>query len=122
MPAGAPVPPAGIAATAFTAYAATDARYRCDCRHFTSARRIRKALHYGGNTFTRTEYADALVDPIKAAILAVLDPAPDDEYVALPGGFRAMKCTRQNSQAAPMSGKSGWLARASLSTMTSRWA
>lgn len=52
----------------------------------------------GGNTFTRTEYADSLVDPIKATILAVLDPAPDDEYVALPGGFRAMKCTRQNSQ------------------------
>jgi hypothetical protein len=52
----------------------------------------------GGNTFTRTEYADTVVDPIKAAILAVLDPAPNDEYVALPGGFRAMKCTRRDSQ------------------------
>lgn len=52
----------------------------------------------GGNTFTRTEYADSLVDPIRATILAVLDPAPDDEYVTLPGGFRAMKCTRQNGQ------------------------
>ena len=52
----------------------------------------------GGNTFTKTEYADVLVDPIKATILAVLDPALNDEYVALPGGFRAMKCTRQNSQ------------------------
>jgi hypothetical protein len=55
----------------------------------------------GGNTFLRVEYADALVDPIKATILAVLDPAPNDEYVALPGGFRAMKCTRQDSQGAP---------------------
>ena len=52
----------------------------------------------GGNTFTRTEYADNLVNPIKATILAVLDPAPNDEYVALPGGYRAMKCTRRDSQ------------------------
>jgi hypothetical protein len=52
----------------------------------------------GGNTFTRTEYADAIIDPIKATILAVLDPAPNDEYIALPGGFRAMKCTRQDGQ------------------------
>jgi hypothetical protein len=52
----------------------------------------------GGNTFTRTEYADSLIDPLKAAFLAVLDPAPNDEYVVLPGGFRAMKCTRANGQ------------------------
>lgn len=52
----------------------------------------------GGNTFIRTEYANTLVDPIKAAIVAVLDPAPNDQYVALPGGFRAMKCTRRDSQ------------------------
>src|SRR5437870_2363922 len=37
----------------------------------------------GGNTFVRVEYADALIDPIKAEILAVLDPAPTDEEVAL---------------------------------------
>ena len=49
----------------------------------------------GGNTFVRVEYADVVVDPVKATILAVLDPAPNDEYVALPGGFRAMKCTRE---------------------------
>src|SRR5262245_6580989 len=48
----------------------------------------------GGNTFVSVEYADALVDPLKASIFATLDPAPNDEYVALPGGFRAMKCTR----------------------------
>jgi hypothetical protein len=53
----------------------------------------------GGNTFVRVEYADALVDPVKATILAVLDPAPNDEYVALPGGFRAMKCTREHGGA-----------------------
>jgi len=48
----------------------------------------------GGNTYVRVEYVDAVVAPIKAAILAVLEPAPSDEYVSLPGGFRAMKCTR----------------------------
>src|ERR1043166_1620953 len=51
----------------------------------------------GGNTFFRVEDTDALVDPVKAMILATLDPAPNDEYVALPGGFRAMKCTRQDA-------------------------
>jgi hypothetical protein len=44
----------------------------------------------------RVEYADALIDPIKAEILAVLDPAPTDEDVALPGGFRACKVTSQH--------------------------
>jgi hypothetical protein len=53
----------------------------------------------GGNTFVRVEYADVLVDPVKATILATLDPAPNDEYVALPGGFRAMKCTREHGGA-----------------------
>lgn len=53
----------------------------------------------GGNTFVRVAYDDALVDPVKATILAVLDPAPNDEYVALPGGFRAMKCTREHGGA-----------------------
>ncbi|MEO7734895.1 MAG: hypothetical protein ABIY55_28325 [Kofleriaceae bacterium] len=54
----------------------------------------------GGNVFIRVEYADSLVAPVKATILAVLDPAPNDEYVALPGGYRAMKCTRQGGQGA----------------------
>jgi hypothetical protein len=53
----------------------------------------------GGNTFVRVAYDDTLVDPVKATILAVLDPAPNDEYVALPGGFRAMKCTREHGGA-----------------------
>jgi hypothetical protein len=53
----------------------------------------------GGNTFVRVEYADVLVDPVKVTILAVLDPAPNNEYVALPGGFRAMKCTREHGGA-----------------------
>jgi hypothetical protein len=44
----------------------------------------------------RVEYADALVDPIKAEILAVLDPAPNDEDIALPGGFCACKVTSQH--------------------------
>jgi hypothetical protein len=50
----------------------------------------------GGNTYVNVEYADALVDPIKATIVAVLDSAPDGEYVSLPGGFRAMKMSRQH--------------------------
>jgi len=54
----------------------------------------------GGNIFLACEYADALVAPVKATILAVLDPAPNDEYVALSGGYHAMKCTRQSGQGA----------------------
>jgi hypothetical protein len=50
----------------------------------------------GGNTFVQVEYTDALVDPVKATILAVLDPAPNDQYVALPGGFRACKVSEQH--------------------------
>jgi hypothetical protein len=52
----------------------------------------------GGNTFVRVEYADVLVDPVKATILAVLDPAPNDEYVALQGGYRAIKVTREHGR------------------------
>ena len=50
----------------------------------------------GGNTYVQVEYTEALVDPVKATILAVLDPAPNDEYVALPGGFRACKVSVQH--------------------------
>lgn len=49
----------------------------------------------GGNTFVRVEYTDALVAPVKAEILAVLNPAPNDQYVPLPGGFRACKVSEQ---------------------------
>jgi hypothetical protein len=45
----------------------------------------------GGNTLIKVEYTDAVVDPIKATITGLLDPAPMDEAVALPGGFRAAK-------------------------------
>jgi hypothetical protein len=50
----------------------------------------------GGNTFVQVAYADALVEPIKAEIIAVLGPAPSDEYVALPHGYRAMKVSREH--------------------------
>ncbi len=53
----------------------------------------------GGNTFVKVEYTDAIVDPVKATILATLDPAPSDEYVALPGGYRAMKVSREHGGA-----------------------
>jgi hypothetical protein len=49
----------------------------------------------GGNTYVEVEYAAAIIAPVKASILAILDPAPDDEYVALPGGYRAIKVTRE---------------------------
>jgi hypothetical protein len=45
----------------------------------------------GGNTFVRVEYADALVDPVKASILATLEAAPLGDTVSLPGGFAAVK-------------------------------
>jgi hypothetical protein len=41
-------------------------------------------------------YADNIVAPVKAAILALLDPAPRDECVALPGGYRAIKVSREH--------------------------
>jgi len=59
----------------------------------------RQARSCGGNTFVQVEYADALVDPVKATILAVLDPAPNDQYVALQGGYRAIKVTREHGRA-----------------------
>lgn len=49
----------------------------------------------GGNTYVEVAYAVNIVAPVKAAILALLDPAPRDEYVALPGGYRAMKVSRE---------------------------
>jgi hypothetical protein len=49
----------------------------------------------GGNTFVDVSYTDALVTPVKAAIVALLDPAADDEIVSLPGDYRAAKISRQ---------------------------
>jgi hypothetical protein len=49
----------------------------------------------GGNAFIVTEYAAALVDPLKAEILAVLEPAPVDEWISLPRGYRAIKVSRE---------------------------
>jgi hypothetical protein len=49
----------------------------------------------GGNTFVDVSYTDALVAPAKAAIVALLGPAVDDEIVSLLGDFRAAKVSRQ---------------------------
>lgn len=49
----------------------------------------------GGNTFVNVAYTDELVAPVKAAILAVLEPAPTDERVTVLGDFRAIKVSRQ---------------------------
>jgi hypothetical protein len=49
----------------------------------------------GGNTFVDVRYTDELVEPAKAAILVVLDPAPDDQWVTVLGDFRAVKVSRQ---------------------------
>lgn len=48
----------------------------------------------GGNTFVDVRYTEELVDPVKAAILVVLDPAPLDEVVTVLGDFRAVKVSR----------------------------
>lgn len=47
----------------------------------------------------KVEYADALIEPLKAAIVAALDPAPNDAVVQLPGGFRAVKVSREHGGA-----------------------
>jgi hypothetical protein len=49
----------------------------------------------GGNTFVAVAYSHELVDPAKAAILVVLDPAPEDQWVTVLGDFRARKVSRQ---------------------------
>lgn len=48
----------------------------------------------GGNTFVDVQYVSTLVAPIKSAILAVLESAPDDQPIALPGDYRAIKVSR----------------------------
>ena len=53
----------------------------------------------GGNTYVQVRYDDALIKPVQVQILAVLGPAPDDTYVDLPGGFRAIKVSRQHGAA-----------------------
>ena len=45
----------------------------------------------GGNRFVRVAYADVLVAPLAAMILALLEVAGRGEFVTLPGGFRALK-------------------------------
>jgi len=49
----------------------------------------------GGNTFVDVRYTDELIEPTKAAILVVLQPAPDDQWVTVLGDFRAVKVSRQ---------------------------
>lgn len=55
----------------------------------------------GGNTFVNVAYADELVEPAKAAILVVLRPAADDEWVNVLGDFRALKVSRQRGATYP---------------------
>jgi hypothetical protein len=45
----------------------------------------------GGNTFVSVDYADALLDPLKASILAALEATPLGDTIGLPGGFSAVK-------------------------------
>jgi len=60
---------------------------------FESVRRCEASgeILLGGNVFVSVEYADALVGPLKASILATLDAAPLGATVELPGGFSAAK-------------------------------
>lgn len=55
----------------------------------------------GGNTFVFVSYIDEVVEPPKAAILAVLNPAPVDEWVTVIGDFRAAKVSRQRGATYP---------------------
>ena len=48
----------------------------------------------GGNTYVEVAYTAAVIAPLKATIRAVLDPAPSDEFVELPNGYRALKVSR----------------------------
>lgn len=64
---------------------------------FVSVRRCEATgeILCGGNTFVDVSYTDALVAPVKAALVALLDPAADDEIVSLLGDYRAAKISRQ---------------------------
>jgi hypothetical protein len=55
----------------------------------------------GGNTFVNVAYTDEIVEPAKAAILVVLNPAPHDEWVTVLGDFRAVKVSRQRGATYP---------------------
>jgi hypothetical protein len=55
----------------------------------------------GGNTFVNVSYTAELVEPTKAAILVVLNPAADDEWVTVLGDFRAIKVSRQRGATYP---------------------
>lgn len=55
----------------------------------------------GGNTFVKVAYSDELVEPAKAAILVVLDPAPEDEWVTVLGEFRARKISARQGATFP---------------------
>ena len=55
----------------------------------------------GGNIFVDVAYSHELVDPVKAAILVVLDPAPHDQWVTVLGDFRACKVSRQGGATYP---------------------
>lgn len=49
----------------------------------------------GGNTFVDVAYLPVLMERVAAQIVALLAPADDGVIVALPGGFRAAKVSRQ---------------------------
>lgn len=55
----------------------------------------------GGNTFVRVAYLPKLVTPVAAEIAALLVPAADGEIVALVGGFRAAKMSRERGATYP---------------------
>jgi hypothetical protein len=62
---------------------------------------VTREILSGGNTFVFVAYIDEVIEPAKAAILAVLNPAPVDEWVTVLGDFRAVKVSRQRGATYP---------------------
>jgi len=51
----------------------------------------------GGNVYVQVAYAKEVVEPVRAAILAVLEPAPLGEWVAVLGRFRALRASHNGA-------------------------
>lgn len=69
------------------------AKVRAIARSFESVRREHASggILCAGNRLVNVDYADALLEPLKASIFEALEAAPLGDTIALPGGFSAVK-------------------------------